>query len=400
MTVKYHVNDKGEPGVCNAVHKCRFNASEEEHYDTPQEARAGYEKKMVEEIVPEGINKSTKLSASKLNKVAKFTDDQEILLDAAQRGSSRVRASVLSNHNSGGEVLRELYKTSTPNSEEAKAIVKHKNYPVEDLTTGQIIPVMRQYWAGGTERTKIAADDSINDEKSARISEFVKGDIKVLSAMAFNENNQISKNQRTKMIDSNKPLIAEAVNRGFYSPENVSRLDDNTLRNQLYYNFENLKDQKVIDAYVDEAIDRSSDVSNWEKIRKNPQLSSRTINKIVSSGAAGSSVEGFYYHKNTSPTTKAELQEAFPRLASIGKAQRATGKDSIKDIKDDLIVKSETKNIGTSYYADRIQLDKDKLSKYGLNKNDVEALFSGGYNAGAVYNPETGEFTGKTDSSG
>lgn len=42
---KYHVNDAGDPGDCNANRKCPFG-SDEEHYSSMGEARSAYEEKM------------------------------------------------------------------------------------------------------------------------------------------------------------------------------------------------------------------------------------------------------------------------------------------------------------------------------------------------------------------
>ncbi len=47
MANKYHVNPySGNPGVCEAVVKCRFGAPEEHHHASPEEARAAYEASM------------------------------------------------------------------------------------------------------------------------------------------------------------------------------------------------------------------------------------------------------------------------------------------------------------------------------------------------------------------
>lgn len=43
---KYHINPKGDPGLCTAEFGCPF-ASSDEHYSTASEARAAYEKKQV-----------------------------------------------------------------------------------------------------------------------------------------------------------------------------------------------------------------------------------------------------------------------------------------------------------------------------------------------------------------
>lgn len=56
---KFHVNGEGTPGPCRAgdgetagVRGCPYGDASE-HYDTPKEARAAYEKKREEEAVPE-----------------------------------------------------------------------------------------------------------------------------------------------------------------------------------------------------------------------------------------------------------------------------------------------------------------------------------------------------------
>lgn len=44
---KFHVNNAGEPGECNAtIEPCPFGLSDEEHHSTREEARATYEEKM------------------------------------------------------------------------------------------------------------------------------------------------------------------------------------------------------------------------------------------------------------------------------------------------------------------------------------------------------------------
>lgn len=45
---KYHVNDSGDPGECNANHRCPFGG-DDEHYDSMSEARSAYEEKMSKE---------------------------------------------------------------------------------------------------------------------------------------------------------------------------------------------------------------------------------------------------------------------------------------------------------------------------------------------------------------
>lgn len=62
---KFHVNGEGTPGPCRAgdgetagVRGCPFGDATE-HYDTPKEARAAYEKKMEDEAIPEASAKKS-----------------------------------------------------------------------------------------------------------------------------------------------------------------------------------------------------------------------------------------------------------------------------------------------------------------------------------------------------
>lgn len=56
---KFHVNpNTGEPGPCRAVHQCRFGVSEDKHFNSPEEARADYENKMSEQLMPRAFKVS------------------------------------------------------------------------------------------------------------------------------------------------------------------------------------------------------------------------------------------------------------------------------------------------------------------------------------------------------
>lgn len=43
---KYHINEKGDPGICKAKIACRFGDSQSTHFNTPTEARDAYEHQM------------------------------------------------------------------------------------------------------------------------------------------------------------------------------------------------------------------------------------------------------------------------------------------------------------------------------------------------------------------
>jgi hypothetical protein len=65
MANKYHINpETGRPNQCHAKIQCRFGG-ESDHYDSKEEARAGYEKNMKDETVSKGLKKSSGESKEK-----------------------------------------------------------------------------------------------------------------------------------------------------------------------------------------------------------------------------------------------------------------------------------------------------------------------------------------------
>lgn len=77
---KYHISpETGRPNLCNAKIACRFGLTQDKHYDSKEEARAGYEEQMKALTVP-------KLSKEKLEKSIEDSNlDNEVkrLLKAA-----------------------------------------------------------------------------------------------------------------------------------------------------------------------------------------------------------------------------------------------------------------------------------------------------------------------------
>lgn len=54
---KYHINGKGEPGLCRAKQKCPFSDLTEDHYASKQEARLAYEQRRSPASPPAALSK-------------------------------------------------------------------------------------------------------------------------------------------------------------------------------------------------------------------------------------------------------------------------------------------------------------------------------------------------------
>lgn len=424
---KFHINSNDEAKECTAtVRACRFGPADgENHFDTLQEAQAEAEKrvesneggvfakKIVKKEKKQKQAKNTPdapltghMTISELNKLAKVSEDQKVLVEAVQRNSPRIRGSVLTNEHVGVEVLRELYKTSADNAEgkaERKTITQNRNYPVEDLTADELYANIKKLVQSPIYAQKFYTADNIDDEKAEKIYSASPKSLSNLSEMVFNTNNQLSKPMRKKIIDSSSNLKLEAIEKGWYKADVVERFTDGELTNAVYLH--KTQNPALLNAFTDNMIKRDFK-TGWTQLSNNKDLPAESIDKIVKSGVIKQHTDELHHHKNISPETKKEIEKQSPRAAIFGKAERATGTKDVFEaqkalVKKDTSQKTEQGGLNNnSWRTTKVQLDKDKIEKAGLTKQEVQTLFSYGYNAGGYYNEETGIFSGTIDSSG
>lgn len=420
---QYHINSNDEAKECTAtVRACRFGPLDgPNHFNDLAEAQAEAErrteaneggtfKNTVKKAKKEKVAKidptvnaplTGHMTISELNRVAKETDDQKILIEAVQRGSTRIRGSVLENTNLEKDVLRELYKTAKEGpagDNEKKTITEKPNYPIEDLKPDELRNVIKKNnW--GAKSDKFYEHDSINDEKAIAANSALKNNVNGVSKMVFNKNNQMTNETRKAIVDQSPALIAQAADKGFYKPSIIRKFDDNQFQGQLYANGSKTKNKELLDEFATEIIRRDMNHS-WEQITRNENLSAATINKIAISGKMGEQVASLHHHPNTSDDTKLAIESLYPHTASYGKAERATGTRNVLEAQKALTVKSDNSHSTKGWSRRKVQVNKEKVAEYGLSDEDVRILFTYGHNAGGHYNSETGTFVGNTDSSG
>lgn len=442
-TTKYHINSNDEAKVCTAtVRACRFGALDgPNHFDNLNDAQKEAEKRAeaneggtfantvkktkkngTKNNVDENGVKVKKISAaqkakeealakapltghmtvSELNREAKTTTDQKVLLEAVRNGSPRVRGSVLENTHLEAEVLRELYKTTSNDQageKERNYIAGKLNYPIEDLTPQEIFNELRKQGYGGGRNDKIYADNSINDEKADAIVKASGQNNRGISEIAFNKNNQITDEKRNELIDSSPIIVVSAIEKGLREPKVIDKFTDKEMENLVYSGTSRVKDPELLDEIANQMIKRDY-THGWDRITSRPQLPSKTINKLIVSGKLKDSVSELHHHPNTSDDTKKAIEDIYPHMASYGKAERATGTRSVFEAQKALTIEASESGTLTGWHTKKVQVDKEKVKEYGLTDKDVQTLFSYGHNVGGHYDPETGVFTGKTDSSG
>ena len=87
---RYHINHRGEAGLCKAQRKCPFGDLATDHFDSPEEARAAYELKASQlptasefEVLEEALERAAKgftaeRDALQLEEDFNFQEDEEL----------------------------------------------------------------------------------------------------------------------------------------------------------------------------------------------------------------------------------------------------------------------------------------------------------------------------------
>lgn len=138
MSDKWHINNEGNPGRCSAsTQPCPFGLSEDEHYNTKDEARVAYEKEMqnVPELAFKSYNRSVVPEEKRTNQIPPMSFDEEEMFPEDSKMESSYPPSEYANK-SYEEIKDEIdeYEAYDPDSEaewyEMRGLpVPKKDYP-------------------------------------------------------------------------------------------------------------------------------------------------------------------------------------------------------------------------------------------------------------------------------
>ena len=412
MATKYHINDRGEPGICNAVHKCRFGRDADQHYDSVDEARTAYEKEKVNELFPNGVEKD-KLGRRELNKLVKYTDDQEILRQGIDSGSARIRASILQNRNADAETLTKLYETveeGTGADAERQEIVSHRNYPASGMTDQEFKKALRsRTLLSFDHRKQLLSDDGVNDNHKETLNNL---DANEALTAAANKNNQLSQSVRKELLNKDSQTRILALKNGALPAEEVRNLDASEFKN-LSYSADRMTNPRHVDEIAAAALKNKhgDDISEiaLEKVSRNPYLSQMGISAIAKANVNEKFKNKYndidvslYRLPNIDDDTKKLLEKRSPEIASIAKVDKIITKaGGSTQLKDKIVKESNESQAGNAYRKTRVVFDKDEMKKLGMGKDEVLTLMNRrAWNADFSYDEETGVFVGGIDSSG
>ena len=412
MATKYHINDRGEPGICSAVHKCRFGRDADQHYDSVDEARTAYEKEKVNELFPNGVEKD-KLGRRELNKLVKYTDDQEILRQGIDTGSARIRSSILQNRNADYETLRKLY-TTVEDGEGADAerqeIANHRNYPAGFMTNKELKKAIGARTRLSVEhRRQLLLDDGINDSQKETLMSL---DANETTLVAGNKKNMLKQETRNELLSKNSQTRILALKDGKLPAEEIRNLDASEFKN-LSYSADRMTNPRHVDEIAAAALKNKhgDDISEiaLEKVSRNPYLSQLGISAIAKANANEKFKNKYndidislYRLPNIDDDTKKLLEKRSPEIASIAKVDKIIAKaGGSAQLRDRIVKESNESQAGNAYRKTRVVFDKDEMKKLGMGKEEVLTLMNRrAWNADFSYDEETGVFVGGIDSSG
>lgn len=254
-------------------------------------------------------------------------------------------------------------------------------------------------------RIVITRSDSIDDAKAEALVKARPNDITPRAEMLVNKNNKISDRTRQDLALHDRNTWMRTIRAGILPKETFHSMDAVKLGNVSTF-VEDETDADVVHEYTKAALEKDSYLSVAD-YANNKNVKSETLDLLVDNDSAGAgSRELLYQHPNLSNKSRQKLVESSPRLQSLDKL-RAFGQEdgrnlSVDQVRDALIVDDQKtgENRNGTFKEFTKQLDKKKVNDIGLSNDDVVNIYGYGYNAGAVYNSETGVFKGRIDSSG
>lgn len=86
---KYHINDKGNPGICHAKIKCRFGDLSTEHYSSKEDALKAFENKEDNSILPKKISKNSPNNSSVNSSIDDEPKDKKKILDEIRKSPEK-----------------------------------------------------------------------------------------------------------------------------------------------------------------------------------------------------------------------------------------------------------------------------------------------------------------------
>lgn len=400
---KYHLKDNGEPGKCDAgpgrCPKKNDDGLPQEHFDTYEDAQKSYENSMKNKDTSSLSKNSPKRKLNELNKLAKDTNDPEILDQAITQGSKRTYGNLLKNPNVTQEQFMNL-KEKLYDPEQVQQAMRHKHFPVREMTDNEFSTIAHEsVQSNDIQATqRLFSSDDITDEKINAFIEKSPHSIYKIREAVENPNNEITTGKVRELGNHDPILYDSALQSGRISPSDTASMDKKAI---YWANVDREKNPNNLEGYAqwveshrDVHRDHSHDIGRH--IATNPNASSRALDTLANSEVA---VKEIWKHPNTSAKTKYILEKKHPEIQRAAKIQELDEK--IGGVRKAITLNHEERTPygrNRGYHEDHVQLDKDKIKELGLSREEVLDVMESRNYMGASYDDKTGRFMGMTDS--
>lgn len=406
--MSYHINPStGDSGKCSAKPgNCPFG-SDDEHYTSPEAARAAFE-------ASQEVNTFHKaMSLKEMNAIAKDVKHPKLINTLIQRGSKQTHANLSKNEHINEQDIRAILALRDDPETRARFFMR------EDAPLDLLEP----------EDFAAVAEKAIQADKfsSSPLSNF-QWRQNPLSRVAFSENitdahydalmasslTEAQKSRFTPVLAAKNKISGSRV-RAYY--------ENNEWRPYPVRPDEALKNGKLSEKDLKEAPDEF--IGHFAATGPSPALSSKHVTMLGTAAVARNDRRLAYWVARDSRTHKDKLieiaksdlapeaimqnqnspaealkeverlhaNEPFVRVENL---KRTIGKTEF----DKLKVKTEGSQLGRAYSETRITYDLAKVKEHGLTKEDMYYIAGArGYNVSVSYDENTGVFAGRVDTS-
>lgn len=401
--MKFHINPAtGEPGKCSAENGgCPFGG-EDNHYTSKEAARAAFEKS----------NETFSMSLKEMNAQAKDTSDAAMIKRLIAAGSDRTLGNLVKNPNlqtADAEAI--LGKTANPVIRAALYMNKNLDLKFDGVTPDDFEEIAyRQnprdtdplYYPTNSVIARMAKDSFVTEEHFDRLSfsNRLQNNVKKGLPSILAQDNQIPAARTVKWLEQNNwpkyPLNPDAaLMAGKLSEDDLVAAPSHYIDHFSAVGPSPRLTAKEVDLLARVAL-RRGDERLIERTSSDARISSKALDAVVDAGKGN---EGLYKNPNLSSAAKAAIEGQFPDepFVRVGKLKDRIGNSEFESI----MKPAGGARLGNAYHETKTQFDTAKVKEYGLTRDDVLYMANArGFNAGVNYNPETGEFSGRVDSSG
>lgn len=426
-----HIGKNG-PSPCTADKgRCPYGGESgfENHYSTIEEAHEAYEKMMESEygdntptmskrqIREEKLSKIDSMSKTEQNKLAKETDDKDVLHKLAESDSARIQSSVLKNPHVDADVLTTMYDNSA-NGALRQDVIKHPKMELNRLNDDDYLQAIRFNEGFSKAVTSPEFNDrgyslSLVRASGGENSGYMNMNERDAYVSAYLSENELSDDAKEDILKRYPSAQKHAISHERVSADEIRGFDPSSVEDSgVDRTVLNSREPERIDAIYSLREKLDDNTSLWARkidssVISNRNTSSETLSKVMKRESFKKDddlQEKMLSHPALSEEQRKEISKMSDRAESEYRVLKKTGKrgaDLVTELRDMDPAKNQAGvyNSRGRFRDEDVYIDRDKVKEYDLDDTDVSHVFSRLGNAGYRYYPEEGRISLTIDSS-